>query len=243
LRGRLEIRTLRTSGIGPAGARNLGAKEAAGEVLAFTDDDCRVDPAWIGTLCASIEPARRIAAGGRTVNNLRDNRWSAASQRIIDLVYAYYNADPSKAAFLTSNNVAVHKDAFKEFGGFDQNYRTAEDRDFCRRWLAQGHELTYVPDALVYHEHYLTLTGFWRQHFGYGRGAFRFLRAAGRKGQMQIIRGFYSSIPRLISTLSDNRRGGSTRWPGLLTDLALWQAANLAGFAWEAARSAMSTDK
>lgn len=49
LPGHLQVSVLKTPGIGPAGARNLGALAAAGDILAFTDDDCRVDAAWLRT--------------------------------------------------------------------------------------------------------------------------------------------------------------------------------------------------
>ena len=240
MRGRLSVRVLRTAGLGPAGARNAGAKDAGGEVLAFTDDDCRVDPGWLRTLCCSIARSEETAAGGQTVNGLRNNRWSAASQHIIDLVYAYYNADPRRAAFLTTNNLAVRKRAFDELGGFDESYRTAEDREFCRRWLARGHQLVYVPEAIVSHEHELSAAEFFRQHFGYGRGAFQFLRAASGREQIRMVRGFYASIPRLISALRDSNGDGSgrKRRTTRIAELAMWQAANISGFAWEAARTA-----
>lgn len=240
LRGRLEISVAKTPGLGPAGARNAGSREAAGEVLAFTDDDCLVDSGWLRALCTAMGPATRTAAGGRTVNGLRDNRWSAASQHIIDFVYAYYNAKPAHATFLTTNNLAVPTEAFRDLGGFDERYRTAEDRDFCRRWLASEREMIHTPEALVYHEHALTFAGFLRQHFNYGRGAFRFRRAAAGAGRLQDIPGFYASMPRFISAIADdNHNGGSNRRAGLAADLALWQAANAAGFVWEAVRTAV----
>jgi cellulose synthase/poly-beta-1,6-N-acetylglucosamine synthase-like glycosyltransferase len=244
LRGRLEIHVGKTPGLGPAGARNAGSKEASGEVLAFTDDDCLVDSGWIRTLCMAMGPSTKVAAGGRTVNGLGDNRWSAASQRIIDLVYAYYNANPAHATFLTTNNLAVPTEAFRDLGGFDEGYRTAEDRDLCRRWIASGREMIYTPEALVYHEHALTFPEFWRQHFNYGRGAFRFRSTAAADQRLQNLVGLYESMPRFVSAIAgDNHNGGSPRRAGLAADMALWQAANAAGFAWEAARSALIADK
>jgi GT2 family glycosyltransferase len=232
VKGRLEADVLSTPGLGPAAARNAASRHASGTVLAFTDDDCRVDPGWLRALCSRLENAPRRAAGGHTTNSLRGNRWSAASQRIIDVVYAYYNADPDHARFLTTNNLAVPTEAFRDVGGFDESFRTAEDRDFCRRWLARGLEIAYAPDALVHHMHPLTLQAFLRQHFDYGRGAFRFHREAehAHDGQLRAVLGFYGSMPRLLRELDDNGRGG-------LADVALWQAANAAGFVWEAARS------
>jgi GT2 family glycosyltransferase len=245
LGGRLEIHVTHTAGLGPAGARNAGSKEAAGEVLAFTDDDCLVDSGWIRALCTAMGPSTRTAVGGRTLNGLHDNHWSATSQHIIDLVYAYYNANPAHATFLTTNNLAVPTEAFRDLGGFDERYRTAEDRDFCRRWLASERGMIYAPEALVDHEHALTFAGFWQQHFNYGRGAFRFRRAAAGDGRGQNILGFYTSMPRFISAIADDtgHDSGSIRRAGLMADLALWQAANAVGFAWEAARTAVGGDK
>jgi len=242
LRGRLEIRVKKTPGLGPAGARNAGSNDAAGEVLAFIDDDCLVDSGWIRALCAAMGPSSRTAAGGRTVNGFRDNRWAASSQHITDLVYAYYNANPAHATLLTANNLAVPKEAFRDIGGFDERYHTAEDRDFCRRWLASNREAIYKPEALVSHEDAVTtFAGFSRRYFNYGRGAFRFHCAAAGDGRLvENILGFYASMPRFLSTIADdNGNGGGKRRAGLTADLALWQAANTVGFVWEAARTAV----
>lgn len=239
VRPRVEIRLVHTPCVGPAGARNAGAKQASGEVLAFTDDDSVVHAGWLRTLCAAMGGRPRKAAGGPTLNGLPDHRWSAASLSILDIVFAYYNADPRHATFLSANNLAVAREAFEEIGGFNESYRTAEDRDFCRRWLAAGNELIYAADARVYHEDALTMGGFIQQQFGYGRGAFRFLRAAAPEGQLRVVGKFYSSMPRLISALGVAGNGAKARRAALMGELALWQAANASGFAWEALRSAV----
>ena len=235
--GQLETVVLRCPGVGPAAARNRGGAEASGEILAFTDDDCRVRPDWLSALVAQLAGEGPRAAGGYTVNALPENRWSTASQRVIDIVYAFYNSDRRRVSFLATNNLAVPADAFRAAGGFDPTFRTAEDRDFCRRWLAGGLELVYVPEAIVLHAHSLTLGAFVRQHFAYGRGAFRFHQRAGQDGdgQLQAIGRFYRSLPRLMR---DEMNGdGAVEIARLVADIGLWQAANGAGVVWEAARS------
>ena len=228
---RLDVSLLESNGRGPSAARNLGASEARGSVLLFTDDDCRVDAQWLRTLTLSIRDTPTSAAGGRIVNQLGDNRWSTASQRVIDIVYVYYNADPARATFVASNNLAVHADAFRKFGGFDEEFRWAEDRDFCRRWLAAGCELIYVPAAIVEHAHRLTGQAFVRQQFAYGRGAFHFHRTAARNGDSQAARtrGFYSNVPRIARRVGAGK--GAAR---VALEIGGWQLANAAGFAWEA---------
>jgi hypothetical protein len=103
-------------------------------------------------------------------------------QLIVDFVYAYYNADPSQARFFASNNLAFPADRFRTFGSFDTTFRTSEDRDLCDRWLYHAYRMTYASEVVVSHAHQLPLRTFWRQHFNYGRGAFRFSRARGRCG-------------------------------------------------------------
>ena len=231
VRDRLDVSLLASGGRGPSTARNLGATRARGSILLFTDDDCRVDSQWLRTLSLSIRGTPTTAAGGRIANRLGGNRWSTASQRVLDIVYAYYTADPARATFVASNNLAVDADAFRELGGFDERFRWAEDRDFCRRWLATGHELIYVPTAVVEHAHLLTGQAFVRQQFAYGRGAFHFHRTAARNGDSQAARtrGFYSDVPRLARGVSAGE--GPAR---IALEIGGWQLANAAGFAWEA---------
>src|SRR6516225_4946999 len=46
----LAARIVRGAGRGPARARNLGAREARGEIVAFTDDDVSIEPGWVDAL-------------------------------------------------------------------------------------------------------------------------------------------------------------------------------------------------
>jgi len=233
VRDRLDVSLLESNGRGPSAARNLGATRARGSILLFTDDDCRVDAQWVRTLSLSIRDTPKTAAGGRIANRLGGNRWSTASQRVLDIVYAYYNADPTRATFVASNNFALHADAFRELGGFDERFRWAEDRDLCRRWLAAGHELIYVPTAIVDHTHRLTGQAFVRQQFAYGRGAFHFHRTAARNGDSQAARtrGFYADVPRLARRVVRQEGGAGRGNARVALEIGGWQLANVAGFA------------
>jgi GT2 family glycosyltransferase len=218
-------------GRGPAAARNQGIARSTGELLAFTDDDCEPEPKWLALLARAIGDRERLA-GGHTVNALKANRYSAASQAITDAVYAHYNADPRKAGFLASNNLAGPKGAFERLGGFDERFALAagEDRDLCSRWLEQGGELVYVPGGVVRHSHGLDLGGFWRQHYGYGRGTYLQRRLRAERGND------FELAPSATSGILSGavRRTISKRSPSGLALLGVWQLANAAGFARQA---------
>src|SRR4051812_39046691 len=170
-RDALDLKLLeQTKNAGPAAARNLGARRARGEFLAFTDDDCEPERGWLRAFAARFAEAPARIVGGRTVNALADNPYSETSQLIIDVVYAHFNRDDAGASFFASNNFAVHAESFRDAGGFDESFRTSEDREFCARWRSRGLGMTYEPRAVVRHSHGLTPGSLWRQHFGYGRG-------------------------------------------------------------------------
>jgi GT2 family glycosyltransferase len=230
---RLQVMLLVQDNAGPAAARNHGVAQAKGEFLAFTDDDCLPTGHWLKALAARLAAAPRQAIAGRTINALPHNIFATTSQLIIDMVQAYYNADPHQARFSTSNNLAVPTEIFRSLGGFDETFRTSEDRDLSDRWLHHGHRLLYAPEVLVYHAPALTGRSFWWQHFQYGRGAFHYHRARARRGSgsfrpdinfyLQVLR----SLPRMLEQESKKHA------LSLALLLAVWQLANTTGFIWE----------
>lgn len=232
--GRLDVALLTQPHAGPATARNTAAARARGEVLAFTDDDCAPASDWLTHLALRFAQDKHLAVGGRTINALPNDPYAAASQLIMDVVYAYYNADGSRVRFVASNNVAFPKDGFHAVGGFDSTFPlAAEDRDLCDRWVQHGFRIVYAPEVTVRHAHRMGLRGYSRQHFSYGRGAYRFQRARLARGSGSVVKelGFYRSLPGLVRRSLAKTPGPKSVWP--LALLAVWQVANAAGFFWE----------
>ena len=64
---RAELRLLREPRVGKVHALNTGVREAAGDLLLFTDDDVRVQPGWAGALVEAMASPGVGAAGGRTL--------------------------------------------------------------------------------------------------------------------------------------------------------------------------------
>jgi hypothetical protein len=108
------------------------------------------------------------------------------------------------------------------------------DRELCDRWLAQGHATAFAPQAVVMHEHALSLAGFCRQHFGYGRGARRLHLPRVRASQRLAPRSH--ELPRPHPRCSGAGCGRSALGARSFSRacLALWEAANAAGYLREA---------
>jgi GT2 family glycosyltransferase len=220
---------------GPAAARNAGAARARGRYLAFTDDDCLPDSGWLKRLDARFRQTPHNMIGGRANNGCEGNVYAVANQVVLDVVYEFFNRDPDNARLLATNNMAVPTELFRAAGGFDPGFPRpgAEDRDFCDRWRHLGHELTYAPEVAVTHAHRLTLPGFCRRHFNYGRGAYRYhrLRRLRGSGRMRSDLRLHLALPGLLRWRMSSLGQRETLTIGAL--LLMWQLANAAGFFWE----------
>lgn len=232
-REQLNLTVLAQAHAGPAAARNTGAARAKGEFLAFTDDDGMPAPDWLQALAVRFAATPDHALGGRTLNALPNNLYAAATHLLVTYLSAGSLSGPDRPQFFPSNNLALPANCFRAVGGFDPAFRFAagEDRDLCDRWLQHGYRMTYAPEALVYHAHTLTLHGFWRQHFTYGRGGFRLRQIRARRGFGNARLEPVAFYLRLLSSPFAQTWGRHT--PPLALLVVLSQLANASGFFWE----------
>lgn len=233
----LKLTLLESPHGGPARARQTGIDVARGEFLAFTDDDCVPAANWLKIFEEAFVTNPNCALGGQTINALEENNYSSASQLLTSYLYEHYDKQANSTRFFTTNNIAFPRAHFQALGGLDKGWTISggEDRDLCERWRRHGYGLRYVPEAVVYHSHALTWRTFWRQHFNYGRGAFRFHRIASRRQQRSVRLEplkFYLTLP--LYPFSQMR---DARALNLALLLVLSQVANTAGYVREWVKS------
>ena len=223
---------LRQPKAGPAAARNFGATKAKGTFLAFTDDDCAPSSDWLNVLANQFAKTPDLMIGGQTINALKENRCSMASQYLISYLYEYYQKDVRRDCFFTSNNLALPAEQFRFIKGFNAGFplAAAEDRELCSRWRYHGFKMMYVPDAIVSHSHALTFGKFCRQHFNYGQGAYRYHRI--RPDRQRLIKPepltFYLNLLRYPFS-----KANKSKAPVLTLLLFISQVANIFGFFFE----------
>lgn len=155
---------------GPAGAsyaRNAGVAAAAGDFIAFCDDDDRVYPEWLTELTSV---ARRCSAVGGAVETASLNSERAQSWRHMLPPEEPYEF-PGFLRVSPTCNLGVWKDKFDAVGGFDVAYdRGAEDSDFTIRIQLAGGVLGHAPRALIAYRLRDTLRGTWDQSVMCGEG-------------------------------------------------------------------------
>ena len=163
------VRLVQQEGAGLSAARNRGAAEAKGEIIAYTDDDCVADPQWLRWLMRAFDEPEVVAAGGPNIPPPPRNVTEAAVARAPGAP-SHVLFDDRRAEHIPGCNLAVRKAALTALGGFREHYTTAgDDVDFCWRLLDTGGEIRYVPAAMVWHHRRATAEAYFRQQAGYGR--------------------------------------------------------------------------
>lgn len=150
---------------GPAAARNAGLRGATGEVVAFTDADCVVEPDWLAHLVAPLEDPRVGIAGGTILARRPANDVERFGEAIHDHRLAIEVFEPG---YVITMSWASRRDVLAELGGFDERFIRAEDVDLSYRATQAGYTLAFAPAAVVHHRNEDSLPGLFREGFAHG---------------------------------------------------------------------------
>ena len=185
---------------GKSHALNTGIREAAGQVVAFMDDDVTVEPAWLRNIVEPIQNESYVGTGGRICPPkdtllpswiALEGDWSlAGTLALFDRgSVPYVLTDPPYGT-----NMAFRRDMFEKHGGFRTDLGPCagseirgEDTEFCLRLMRSGQDILYVPTAIVYHEvpeNRLRKSYFLTWYYDYGRA---FIRMRGLRGDLWFI--------------------------------------------------------
>jgi cellulose synthase/poly-beta-1,6-N-acetylglucosamine synthase-like glycosyltransferase len=208
-----KLRHVRSDTVGVSRGRNIGLGLCATEVVAVTDDDCVVAPAWVARVAAAFRADSDLAAlCGRTVplgevppdvappSTHRNPRARLLSRR----------RDPSRHG--SGNNLAFRRDAVLGVGGYDEALGpgtpvpAGEDADLLFRLLRGGARVRYDPGVTVAHEMWRTPEELDRLTHAYALGSGVYLARAALAGRDPV------ALAILLARLG----GAGIRWGGNL---------------------------
>lgn len=162
-------RVISTPNRGLSSARNTGMQAATGEIVAYIDDDARPDPHWLEYLASTFLETSHVAVGGPNIAPEGDGLVAECVANAPGGPVHVLLSD-SEAEHIPGCNMAFRRDALKEIGGFDAQYRVAgDDVDVCWRLREKGWTLGFSPAAVVWHHRRNSVRAYWRQQVGYGR--------------------------------------------------------------------------
>ena len=156
---------------GASYCRNLGAKTAKGEILAFIDSDCLSHPEWLTSLIPAFIKPRVAIVGGyidsydhKTLLDRYEKKMSSLTMgedfKRTGINHSFF--------YVPTCNMLVKKDVFLSVGGFNEDLSVGEDVDFCLRISEQGYDTEYWPMGIVFHKHRNRLRSFSCRRFDYG---------------------------------------------------------------------------
>lgn len=154
-RGReVRIITLRHN-LGPAAARNRGAKVARGLFLVFLDSDVALFPDTLANIAKVFrDDPDVVALTGVWVKDQETDAFFPNFKALRDWSYWINERDKSGYYFLFSTRIAsIKKAVFRRLGGFDEHYPGAlvEDIELTYR-IARRYAIIFAPDVRVRHE-------------------------------------------------------------------------------------------
>ncbi len=149
------LRPLRTPyNNGPALARNMGWRAARAPFVAFTDDDCQPDPAWLeaGVQRLAADPSLGVLQGCTQMPP--DTEFASHGATVV------YRAVDGPTPHFEGCNVFYRREALEATGGFDEQLGWyGEDAVAGWRVVDAGWDRGYEPGAVVFHD--VEARGWW----------------------------------------------------------------------------------
>lgn len=208
-------------------ARNLALRSAQGEILAFIDDDCTVEPCWLRDVAAAfmrhpeiplifgqVRPVphdpKRCFIPGHEIGKGRILRGRLAFLRAGSIM---------GASMYLRRAICMQVGPYDVYAGPGAKFNI-EDRDYAYRHLSAGYPVLLTPRITVAHHgarlyaHMSTRALLRSYGFGFGAQDMKFLRCGDRAAPLIIVGHIFKMLGFIVwpRALSGRIRGSHSTW-------------------------------
>lgn len=168
-----KVRVLPIADFSHGRARNLGAREARGEIVVLMSQDALpADRAWLAELLAPLDADERVAASfSRQIP-----RPGASPMERFFLSTRFPDSEPLRRERIGEEVLTLEKVFFSNVSAaarraqllahpFDEELIMSEDQQWARDVLLAGHATVYQPSSVVLHSHDYSLLTVLRRYF------------------------------------------------------------------------------
>jgi cellulose synthase/poly-beta-1,6-N-acetylglucosamine synthase-like glycosyltransferase len=150
-------------------ARNTGIRAATGEIIVFTDADCRPQPQWLDALVQDFVKPNVVMVAGEIaalksktfLERFADRQETLSQKHTLANKFCPYGQ---------TANLAIRRLALEKVGLFRPYLTTGGDADICWRIQKEGiGSIEFAANAIVQHRHRATLKELASQWQRYGR--------------------------------------------------------------------------
>lgn len=200
-------------------ARNTGASQSRGEILAYLDDDAVASPSWLRTLLQAYQDNQHLAIAGGKVTLIWPPGKSSPPWLSKDLASNLGAYDLGDEVVNITNpgltprglNYSMRRTFLEQVGGFDvnlgrvgKNLLSNEELQMTQLALWKNWQVAYLPEAIVAHNvalERLEPSWFFRRSWWQGISECYREQLTGQGGKNQLsnggerlVRGLYKSV-------------------------------------------------
>lgn len=156
----------KNSGVGAV--RNFGIKKANGDIIAFTDSDCKVKENWLEMIYKTFKMLPQAGAVGGSIVNSNHTTLGYADY-FLNYSEHIQKGEIKEMRTIPTLNIAYKKDLIKDL--YFPTIRNSEDTIFNYKFVSMGNKILFNPEIQVYHfPHIPDLKSFLRKQKIYAQG-------------------------------------------------------------------------